>query len=548
MRAWLGLLFAILITPATWGQPPEYDLLFRGGRVVDGTGNPAFRADVAIQGDRIAAVGWLPEATAKEVIDARNLHIAPGFIDMHSHADRALSAGSKEQRQAPNLVTQGITTVVFGADGRNTTWPLEREIEGFRNPGTALNVIPMVGHGTIRMRVMQGNFRRAATDEEVEQMRQLVRDGMQLGAWGMGAGPEYSPGRYSTTEELVALCHVVAEFNGFYYAHQRSQSRLPRWQLPSMVKGPTLDGIDGLRETITIAEQTGIRAVGTHIKAKGRSSWGRSHLDTRMVDAARKKGAQVYFDHYPYETFNGAAGAIFPDWALQGGRDELRKRLQDPDTRRVLVKDLTHMIDIHGGSGRLIITHHVNQDFIGKTVKQVADGWGKSMEDTLIDFALAGSRILPAGHRVRPMGLSEIDNDQYIRQTYTATCTDAGVSANNEDVPGKHPRFWGAFPRKISRYVKQRGVITLPFAIRSMSSLGAQIIGLTDRGYVLPNYKADLTVFNLEEIADRATVMHPGRQSVGISHVLVNGQFAMKDGELTGSLPGRVLLKSSTSK
>ncbi|MAG55100.1 MAG: hypothetical protein CMJ83_02295, partial [Planctomycetes bacterium] len=330
---WIVTAILLATARAAPAQEAAYDLLIKDALVLDGTGNPARRADVAVRGDAIVAVGRLGSAKAKRVIRARGLHVTPGFIDVHSHADRALAGSNIEARRAPNLVNQGITTVVLGADGRNVKWPISKEIAAFADPGVGVNVVPMIGHGTVRGRVLGTSYRRPARPEEIERMKALVRQGMDEGAWGIGAGLEYLPGRFSTTEEVIALAKVLASYDGFYYAHQRSQSRLPRWQLPSMVDGPTLDGVDGIRETIRIATEAGIRAVGSHIKAKGRSSWGRAVQDTKLVEAARAAGHQVYLDQYPYETYNGGAGPIFPAWALRGGPDELRKRLADPETR-----------------------------------------------------------------------------------------------------------------------------------------------------------------------------------------------------------------------
>ncbi|MFQ5818151.1 MAG: amidohydrolase family protein [Terriglobia bacterium] len=536
--------FAQLSSP----QAPRYDILIKNARILDGTGNPDFPADIGIRGDTIVALGRLDAAQAGRILDATGLMVAPGFLDMHSHADRALASNELERRQAHNLVTQGITTVVFGPDGRNIIWPIAQEMAAFRNPGVALNVVPMVGHGTVRRQVMGDDFRRAATPEEIEQMKELVRQGMEAGAWGLGAGPEYNPGIYSTTEELIALATVAAAYDGFYYAHQRSQSRLPKWQLPSMVKGPTLDGIDGIKETIRIAAEAGIRAVGSHIKAKGRSSWGRAFMDTKLVELARAQGHQVYLDHYPYETYGGSPASIFPRWALAGGNEGLRNRLGEPETRKLIEKDLEFLIDLNGGPGRLIIVAHVDPALVGKTVAEVARMRGKSMVETLIEFARNATPDIPAGALIRPLGMSEYDNDQYIRQDYTATCTDAGVPSQARRRPGLHPRYYGAFPRKIARYVKQRRVITLPFAIRSMTGLAAQIIGLPDRGYIREGYKADIVIFDFENLRDRATVMDPFQYSEGIKYVLVNGQFTLDNGKLTGALPGVVLDRTLVKK
>ena len=544
----LALAFACLASPsvglgASVSTQQDFDVIIRGGLVLDGSGNPAVGVDIGIVGDTITAVRDLAGSSAARLIDARGLHVAPGFIDMHSHADRAFAGESVEARRAPNLVTQGITTVVFGADGRNTTWPISAEIAAFESPGVGVNVVPMVGHGRVRQEVMGDDFERPASSAEIERMRDLVVEGMEQGAWGIGAGPEYSPGRWSTTEELIELGKAIAPYDGFYYAHQRSQARLPLFQLPSTVDGPTWDGIDGLNETISIGRQAGIRVVGSHVKAKGRSSWGRSFMDTKLIDLARAEGVQVYLDHYPYETNNGGAQTVFPAWALEGGAEGLQRRLDDPQIRATLLTDLAHMIDQGGGPGRLIITSSIDDSMVGKSVRQVSRERGVEMAELMIDLALQGAPGNRAGVRIRPLSMHEDDNDQYIRQDYTATSTDAGIDVEPGGPPGPHPRSWGAFPRKIARYVRERGVISLPFAIRSMSGLGAQIVGLTDRGYIREGLKADLVVFSFEEISDRATIMSPGSPSEGISYVLVNGEVAMDSGELTGTLVGRVLLR-----
>ena len=335
----LAILLAIAV-PLT-AEAQSFDLLIRGGRVLDGTGNPAFVADVGIAGGEIVAVGDLAGASATREIDATGLHVTPGFIDMHSHADRSLFSGGIEIRRASNLVAQGITTVVFGPDGRNPVWPLEAEIAGYENGGTALNVVPMVGHATVRTVAMGDDYERHATPEEIAVMVAEVRQGMEAGAWGLGAGPEYRPGRFSTTEEIIALAHVVADYDGFYYSHQRSQSPLPLWLTPSIVgeytppptwpRGWRLTATDGMGETIRIGRETGIRVVGTHIKAKGPTTWGQSATDVAAINRARAEGIQVYLDQYPYETFGGGSAGGDSGVVLCAAGRESRRRAGRPE-------------------------------------------------------------------------------------------------------------------------------------------------------------------------------------------------------------------------
>lgn len=561
----LIFLFFFILTTAVWGQ--EFDILIKNGWILDGTGNPEFRADVGIQNDEIVKIGKLDKASARRVIDATGLYVVPGFIDMHSHADRALVSKNLEARKAHNLVAQGITTIVVAPDGRNALWPVAKEIEAYRNPGVAMNIVPMVGHGTLRKQVMGDDYERPATAEEIEKMKKLLREGMEAGAWGLGAGPEYRPGRFSTTEEIIALAKVVAEYDGFYYAHQRSQSQLPKWQLPSMVKSWRLNATDGTKETIRIGREAGIRVVGTHIKSKGRSSWGHSSVDILMINRARREGVQVFLDQYPYETFGGSPTGLIPQWGFappgtdrSGGLDaplwrdkklfkhyknNLQKNLANPQTRELLIKDIEYLIDLNGGADRLIIVV-APQDttLIGKTLAEVARERNKTPVETLIEFAMNSNETLRAGVLFRPMAMHPFDVEHYMRQEYTATSTDAGVDMSKR--PGLHPRFYGAFPRKIAKYVKDKGIISLPFAIRSMTGLAAEIIGLRDRGYLREGYKADLVIFDLARLRDRATVLKPRRYPEGIEYVMVNGVFTVDQGKRTGMLPGKVLLKPAT--
>ena len=541
----------------------EFDLLIRNGQVIDGSGNPGIRADVGIRGDRIAAMGDLAGRSAHRTIDATGLVVVPGFIDLHSHADRSLVAESVEPRKAHNLVAQGITTIVGGPDGRNAIWPLSAEAEALRRHGIATNFVPMVGHSTIRSQVMGDDYEREATPPEIDRMRELVRQGMEAGAWGLGAGPEYRPARFSSTEEIIELARVVAEYDGFYFSHQRSQSPLPLSQVPSIVDSVPLTGTDGMKETIRIGRETGIRVVGTHIKTKGVDMWGHAAKDIIRIDRARSEGVQVFLDQYPYETFGGGGHRILPPWAFaepgtdySGGlddpkwradgifenfRENLRKNLDDPRFGPILVNDIEYLIGIQGGADRLVIVDPPsNSELVGQTLAEVADRRGVTPVDALVQFALdAGTEESPHGVLFRALAGHEFDVKTYMKQPYTATSTDAGVSL--ETLPGLHPRYYGAFVRKIAHFVKEEETVSLPFAVRAGTNLPAQIIGLPDRGLLRPGYHADLVVFDYDRLEDRATVLEPHRYPEGIEYVIVNGQFTVDEGELTGALPGQVL-------
>ncbi len=568
---------ATLLLAGSQLHAQAFDLLVRGGMVLDGTGNPAVRADVGVRNGEIVAVGALGGATATRTIDASGLFVAPGFIDMHSHADRALFSGNARQRSAPNLVAQGITTLVFGPDGRNPTWPLQDEISGYRAGGIGPNVVPMVGHGTVRTFVMGDDYERHATEDEIRRMADAVRRGMEQGAWGLGAGPEYRPGRFSTTEEIIALAHVVADYDGFYYSHQRSQSPLPLWLTPSIVdqytppptwpEGWRLTATDGMAETIRIGREAGIRVVGSHIKAKGPATWGQSAVDVMAIDRARAEGVEVYLDQYPYETFGGGSVEVIPRWYyapvgtdLSGGLDDprlsrpeltadakknLQDYLDDPLLREALMTDIEYILELQGGADRhIIVISPEDESLVGRSLAAVAVEREMIPVELVLAFALESRSALRSGVRFRGIAGHADDVERYMRQEYTATSTDGGVVL--EPAPGRHPRYYGTYPHKLATYVREQGVISLPFFVRSSTGLPAQIIGLRDRGFVRVGQKADLVIFDYNRVQDHATILNPGGENEGIEYVFVNGRAVLDRGRLTGDLPGEVLIRPET--
>ena len=554
--------------PAAHAQ--DYDVIVRNGRILDGSGNPWFRADVAIDGDRIVRIGNLDGATAVRVVDASGLYVAPGFIDLHSHADRAMTSEHAEARRAKSLNSQGLATVIGGADGRNARWPVADEIAALRDGGHAMNFVPMVGHSTVRRQVMGDDYERPATPDEIAQMQALVREGMEAGAWGLGAGIEYRPARFSTQEEVVALAAAVAPYGGFYIAHQRSEASMPLWQLPSNVDDWPVDGLQALEETIEIARRTGVRVVASHHKSRGRSSFGRSGHDTLVVNRARADGLEVYLDVYPYETFGGGARPMIPRWSLvhdsidsSGGRDSpvfggegvfddarahLQRRWADPETRKKIGRDIAWIVDHNGGPDRVVVVGYPDSAFVGKTLAELAQEMETTYQEVVVHMALNGDPDVLGGAWTRGYGIHEVDIVNYYQQDYTATASDAAVSGvagvpEFASRPGAHPRHFGAFTRKIARYVKELKAISLPFAVRSMTGLPARIVGLDDRGLLREGYKADLVVFDLDGLQDRATVLRPDLYSEGVAWVIVNGVFTIDDGEFTDALPGQVVLR-----
>ncbi len=572
MRALL-LSLAILSAGSTRStEAQDYDVLVRNARVIDGSGNDWFRADIAIDGDRIVRIGRLPNATAARVVDATGMYVTPGFIDLHSHADRAMTSEHLEPRRARSLNSQGLTTVLGGADGRNAAWPLSAEVSSLESQGHAMNFVPMVGHSTVRIQVMGNDYEREATAPEIARMQELVRRGMEAGAWGLGAGVEYRPARFSNPDELVALASVVAPYDGYYIAHQRSEASMPLWQLPSNLDDWPVDGLQALEETINIARETGVRVVASHHKSRGRSSFGRSGHDTVVVNAAREEGLEVYLDVYPYETFGGGARPMIPRWSLvhdtvdtSGGRDSpvysragvfdsarvnLGRRWADPATRQRIERDIAWIVDHNGGADRVVVVDYPDSTFIGKTLSELGSEMDITFQEVVVHMALNGYSDVLGGAWTRGYGIHDVDVVNYYRQEYTATASDAGVSGVESVVefasrPGAHPRHFGAFTRKIARYVKELQAISLPFAVRSMTGLPARIVGLQDRGLLREGYKADLVIFDLDRLQDRATVLEPDLFSEGIDFVMVNGVFTIDDGEFTDELPGEVVLRGS---
>jgi N-acyl-D-amino-acid deacylase len=553
------VLIALLgLCAATAGtQTPPFDLIIRGGRILDGSGNPWYVADVAVSGGRIARIGRLGGATASRAIDASGKFVAPGFIDLHSHSDAALA--DPELRFNLNMIAQGITLSVVNQDGRSPRWPIRDQRAAYEKGGIGSHAALLVGHGTIRSRVMGDRASQPATDQDIEAMRRLVEEGMRDGAYGLSTGLEYVPGRFSETREVIELTRVVGPFGGFYISHERSEGSDPMWKNASDPT-PAATLLDAVRETIEIGRATGVPVVCSHLKAKGANYWGSSHAATRLIHDARADGVEVYADQYPYDT-SGSDGStvLVPLWALAaegtevGGqlgqlanrreafrdlKGNLRKRLGDPAVAARVRMDVGHEIARRGGPSRLMVYDFPDTKYVEKTLEWVAADLKSTPVDAAIWLQLNGFDR-PGGSRMRGFSLSELDIDHIMQQDFTATCTDGDTVAFGQGAV--HARFYGTFPRKIRRYVLERQAIALPFAIRSMTSLPAQIMGLRDRGLLKEGNWADLVVFDLATIADKATFTNPHQYPEGIPFVFVDGVAVVDEGKFTRATPGRVL-------
>jgi N-acyl-D-amino-acid deacylase len=569
-------LLALAVTMGTAiaaGQgPASYDLLIRNGRVLDGTGNPWFPADVAVKDGRIVAVARLGATKAATIIDATGKYVTPGFIDIHSHADDGsgpedgLRDPNRARRAAPNLISQGITTVVVNQDGRSP-WPISGQRTLLEKQGIGVNAMLLVGHGTLRRMVMKDDVRRGSTVAEQGRMRELLRQGLQDGAVGLSAGLEYEPGRWSTTDEVVELARELAAVDGVYISHERSEGSDPLWYVPSQdgPGPPTL--LDAVNETIAIGERTGARVVASHLKSKGEHYWGSSAAAVGLIQRARDRGVDVWADQYPYPT-SGTDGStvLIPAWARRvSGSDAsarvgappsvpsvssvaapsaaqmLKRVLGDPSTEKQVRADIAHEIRRRGGAHNIVVYDYSDKSLYGKTLSEIAREWKLEPVDAAIRIQMEGLER-PGGARMRGFSMAEWDMEHIAKQPWVATSTDGGI-ALPEDGPTTHARFYGSFTRKISHYALDKGVITLEHAIRAATTLPARVMGLSDRGAIREGMAADLVVFDLQAIRDKATFFEPHQHSEGIEQVFVNGVARVRDGEIVDALPGHVLTR-----
>jgi N-acyl-D-amino-acid deacylase len=544
-------------------QPARFDVLIRNGRILDGTGNPWFFADVGIRGDRIAALGDLGGATGAMVIEARGKVVAPGFIALHEHIDRGILQG---RTIVPNYLLQGFTTAVINADGlEGGIWPLARQRDSLRKLGPSLNLVPMVAHGTVRRLVMgstPAQVMRPATVEELRRMQALVRQGMEEGGFGLSTGLEYAPMRYSTTEELVALAKIVAEFGGHVQMHMRSQGRYPKWQLPSHLDHPTqrqVDWLDAINEGVTIAREARVPVWFDHIHAKGPREWGISKPTVETIARAWSEGLQIYTNMHSYEGYAETV-TLIPRWAMakqevpgmsmsddfppvnyDDALANLDRNLGDPVKRLLIESDALYEIERQGGADGLLVNGFPDRSLIGKSLGQIAREKGLSLFDTALWLARHGYPDRLGGVQWTMKAVGMVDIEEWMRHDWNGVSLDRAVDDLASCRPGTHPGTWGTSGRLLQTFVRERKTITLPYAIRSLTSLGAQALGLGDRGLLRPGMQADLVVFDPDTIGTEATYLDPCRPQRGISHVLVNGVPVVADGQVTGAAPGRVL-------
>ena len=557
------MLLAVTVQPAAAQQ--TYDVLIRNGRVLDGTGNPFFYADVAINGDEIAAMGDLSSDRGRREVDARGQYVTPGFIALHEHIDGAILEG---HGTVPNYVTQGFTTAVINADGGvlNGIWPLSAQRDSLQKLGHQLNLVPMVPHGVVRSLVMgttPADVMRYATDAEIQEMKALVRLGMQDGAFGLTTGLEYNPMRYSSEAEVLELAKVAAEFGGHFQAHMRSQGRYPKWQVPSHMDHPTqrdVSWLDAVMEVLNIAKVANMPVMFDHIHPKGPREWGVSRATTQLIDRSWAEGHPAYINMHSFEGYS-AVVTLIPRWALvkgdvpgqsaadnfppvnyDGMLDNMHARLGDPATREMIRRDVEYEIMRQGGAENLLITDFPDPALIGKTLADVKKQLGVDDLQAAIWLQENGFDG-PGGVLWMAKAVGMIDIEEWMRQDYTAVSLDRGVDTGDHSSKSTHPGEYGTSGRLLREFVFDRGTITLPHAIRSMTGLSAQILGLTDRGRLAPGMKADVVVFDPERVRSDATYLNPYVYQKGMTWVLVNGEFVVENEQATDRLPGVVLTR-----
>jgi N-acyl-D-amino-acid deacylase len=401
---------------------------------------------------------------------------------------------------------------------------------------------------------MGDDVRRPAKADEIVRMRALIRQGLQEGAVGLSAGLEYEPGRWSDTAEVVELARELPAFNGIYISHERSEGSDPLWYVPSQdgPVAPTL--LDAVRETIEVGEKTGARVVASHLKAKGEHYWGSSAAAVTLIQRARDRGVDVWADQYPYPT-SGTDGStvLIPAWATrppgsssndpQTSRAAMLKRvLGDPPTAKLVRSDIAHEIRRRGGAENIVVFDYTDKSLYGKSLADIASLWKLDAVETAIKIQLEGLPNRNGGARMRGFSMAEQDMELIAKQPWVATSTDAGI-ALPADGPTTHARFYGSFTRKIRHYALERGAITLEHAVRASTSLPARIMRLSDRGQIREGMAADIVVFDLATIRDKATFFEPHQHSEGIEYVFVNGVAVVDGSKLTQALPGKVLGK-----
>jgi len=532
-------------------EEPRYDLLIVNGHILDGSGSPWFEGSIAVKDGKISAVGRLPNGTARRVIDAGGLTVAPGFIDLHSHSDFTLLVDGN----AESKIRQGVTTEILGESesagpilghavpefdkeisryGLSRDWTtLGEYFARVERQGTAVNIASYVGSGQVRMDVM-GNVDRAPTAEEMKKMKDLVEQAMREGALGLSSGLIYPPNSFASTDELIELAKVAAAYGGIYTSHIRGEGN--HWK-------------QALDEAIEIGEKARLPVHILHFKIDGQANWGKMAQQITEVQAARDRGVDITVNQYPYIASMTGLEMCIPPKYLEGTSEQEVERLKDPKVRteiRQAIADglpgweANEVKSVGGWHGVLVasLQKPENKRYEGKRMDEVAQEMGKDPLDALCDLLISEGGSAEAVY----FSMSESDVDLAMKQPWLGVGSDGTAVSPAMTFIGKpHPRFYGTFPRVLGVYVREKKVLTLPDAVRKMTSFPAQITGLTDRGLLRPGMAADITIFDPGRVSDEATFQKPLQYPIGILYVVVNGAVVIDQGQHTGAKPGHVL-------
>lgn len=518
---WLYILIFVLAACQDSNPDKEYDLIITGGTIVDGKGVPPFEGDLAILGDRIVALSSSPlnVKLAKEVLQAEGLIVSPGFIDLHTN----ITVDLHEQPLAENFIRQGTTTVLSSLHSGDQAYPLDAYASILE---IAPNVGYFAGHSWTRRQVM-GLENRHATKEELDSMKYFVEQSMKQGALGLSTGLEYVPANYASQEEIIELAKVAAKYNGVYFTHMRNEGR---------------GVLDAIRESIRIGEMADIPVQINHLKAAGRTQWGRSEQMLSVIDSARQVGVEITQDIYPYTAFSTYGSILIPQWALAGGVEALKKRLDDPSAAQKIRAEMRDLFMMDGGGEDLSLIQFRNfkydTTFSGKTLKDYA--LAKGLEPTLetgIDLIL--ELEMRGGFIGIFEAMDEKDITRFIQHPNTMFDSDADLTVFGTGHP--HPRCYGAFPEVLGKYVREKQILSLETAIQKMTSMPADKIRQPDRGRIQEEAFADLVIFDFNTIRDNSTYTDPHHYPSGIEYVIVNGEIVFKEGKMTGKKPGQWL-------
>ena len=517
------LIFVAAALALTHAQAPQqYDLVIRNGRIIDGTGSPWYRADIAVRGDTIAAIAPSIPAVAGRTIDAGGQTVAPGFIDIHNHARETIF----ELPTADNYIRQGVTTLIEGPDGGSPV-PLPPFLTRLDELQKSINVGSFIGQGSVREAVL-GRANRRPSAAELDKMRVLVDEAMTAGAFGLSTGLFYVPGAFTPIEEVIELAKVAARHGGIHISHMRDEA---------------FGVIDSVRETIRIGEEGGLPTQVTHHKIVGPKNYGKSAQTLELLDAARARGVDATSDQYPYTASSNAfVASMIPQWAQEGGREQMLARIKNPATRKEIAGETARLIreERGGGDPKNVFLAHCDFDpaMAGKNLADVTRMRG--MQPTIENGADAALWVVEQGNCQGVYhAMSEQDLERVMRHPATMVASDGWVQVLGRGVP--HPRSYGTFARVLGVYVRERHVLALEDAIRKMTSFPAQRLRLPDRGILRPGMKADLVVFDPARVRDLATFEKPHQYAEGFSSVIVNGQVAFDGKAMTAARPGKLL-------